>query len=82
MSLIFPNQKGYQTAYSQLAYASKQEPDPFKGEIPDAKVFLAKRLEILATELSGKVPVSDWNLFCLALYDIKIISVLEALSND
>ncbi|XP_022090609.1 exportin-2-like [Acanthaster planci] len=40
---------GYQTAYSQLAFAGKHETDPFKGAVPDAKIYLAQRLKNVCT---------------------------------
>ncbi|XP_078362373.1 exportin-2-like isoform X2 [Oculina patagonica] len=46
---------GYQTAYSQLAFAGKKERDPFSGTIPDAKVFLAQSLQKLSAAHPGKI---------------------------
>ena len=46
---------GYQTAYSQLAFAGKKERDPFSGTIPDAKVYLAQSLQKLSLSEPGKV---------------------------
>lgn len=46
---------GYQTAYSQLAFAGKKERDPFSGMIPDAKVFLAQSLQKLSSRHPGKI---------------------------
>lgn len=46
---------GYQTAYSQLAFAGKKERDPFSGTIPDAKVYLAQSLQKLSSSEPGKV---------------------------
>ena len=46
---------GYQTAYSQLAYAGKKERDPFSGTIPDAKIYLAQSLHKLSSANPGKV---------------------------
>ncbi|XP_038057672.1 exportin-2-like [Patiria miniata] len=40
---------GYQTAYSQLAFAGKHETDPFRGAVPDAKIFLAQGLKSVCT---------------------------------
>ncbi|XP_033645162.1 exportin-2-like isoform X2 [Asterias rubens] len=40
---------GYQTAYSQLAFAGKHETDPFRGAVPDAKIFLAQGLKKICT---------------------------------
>ncbi|PVD23451.1 hypothetical protein C0Q70_16723 [Pomacea canaliculata] len=47
---------GYQTAYSQLAFASKKERDPLGCEISDPKLNLAKHLGKLATGHPGKIP--------------------------
>lgn len=49
---------GYQTAYSQLAYAARPEPDPFNGEIPNSKIFLAKKLEIASKGLASRLSLS------------------------
>jgi exportin-2 (importin alpha re-exporter) len=49
--------QGYQTAYSQLAYAARPEPDPFNGEIPNTKIFLAKKLEIASKGLASRLSV-------------------------
>lgn len=46
---------GYQTAYSQLAFAGKKERDPFFGVIPDAKIFLAQSLQKLSTAHPGMI---------------------------
>ena len=46
---------GYQTAYSQLAFAGKKERDPLGSDIPDPKLNLAKQLGKLATGHPGKV---------------------------
>jgi len=46
---------GYQTAYSQLAFAGKKERDPFFGAVPDAKLFLAQSLQTLSTAHPGKI---------------------------
>ena len=45
---------GYQTAYSQLAFAGKKEADPCK-DIPDAKLYLAKSLQTFNQAHPGKV---------------------------
>lgn len=47
--------EGYQTAYSQLAFAGKHETDPFKGAIPDAKMYLARSLQKLSTAQPGQI---------------------------
>uniref|UniRef100_H2YJL6 Exportin-2 n=1 Tax=Ciona savignyi TaxID=51511 RepID=H2YJL6_CIOSA len=44
---------GYQTAYSQLAFAGKREHDPVKVENP--KLFLAQQLSSLSKQMPGKV---------------------------
>lgn len=46
---------GYQTAYSQLAFAGKKERDPFSGTIPDAKLYLAQSLQKLSSSQPGKI---------------------------
>merc|ERR1712083_991645 len=46
---------GYQTAYSQLIFAGKPEHDPVAG-VGDPKVFLAKSLGALSTQMPGKLP--------------------------
>merc|ERR1712211_76729 len=43
---------GYQTAYSQLIFAGKPEHDPVAG-VGDPKVFLAKSLGALSTQMPG-----------------------------
>nr|CAB3233957.1 exportin-2 [Phallusia mammillata] len=45
---------GYQTAYSQLAFAGKREHDPVSVENP--KAYLAQSLGSLAKHFPGKVP--------------------------
>uniref|UniRef100_A0A0B7B1D2 Exportin-2 n=2 Tax=Arion vulgaris TaxID=1028688 RepID=A0A0B7B1D2_9EUPU len=44
---------GYQTSYSQLAYAGKQEHDPLTGLAEDPKINLAKHLEKMAIRRPG-----------------------------
>lgn len=46
---------GYQTAYSQLAFAGKKERDPFSETVPDAKIFLAQSLQKLSSDNPGKI---------------------------
>ena len=48
---------GYQATYSQLAFASKKDSDPFKGEIIDTKIFLAQNLCKFSHEVKDKVNV-------------------------
>jgi len=45
---------GYQTAFSQLAFGSKKETDPF-SEVMYPKEFLAKQLYHLSVSIPGKV---------------------------
>jgi exportin-2 (importin alpha re-exporter) len=45
----------YSGGFNQLHSASKREPDPFKGEIPNAKACLAKSLEALSNSVPNKV---------------------------
>lgn len=47
---------GYQTAYSQLAFAGSKEHDPLES-IPDAKLYLAKQLGKLSAAHPGKVKI-------------------------
>ncbi|XP_047141486.1 exportin-2 isoform X1 [Hydra vulgaris] len=47
---------GYQTAFSQLAFANKKDQDPFQ-EIPDPKEYLAKQLYRLSHSQPGKISV-------------------------
>ncbi|XP_071836903.1 exportin-2-like isoform X2 [Apostichopus japonicus] len=47
--------EGYQTAYSKLAFAGKHETDPFKGAVPDAKVYLAQSLQKLSASQPGQI---------------------------
>lgn len=47
---------GYQTAYSQLAFAGKKDHDPLGADIPDPKLNLAKHLGKLATGHPGRLP--------------------------
>ena len=52
---VFSFHAGYQTAYSQLAFAGKKDRDPLGSDVPDPKVNLAKQLGKLATGHPGKV---------------------------
>ncbi|XP_074596688.1 chromosome segregation 1 [Brevipalpus obovatus] len=47
---------GYQASYAKLVFASKQEPDPFEGSIPDAKIYLAQKLKDLSDRFPGRIP--------------------------
>lgn len=46
---------GYQTAYSQLAFASKKERDPFAETVPNVRTHLAISLQKLSASHPGKV---------------------------
>ncbi|KAK3727815.1 hypothetical protein QZH41_008254 [Actinostola sp. cb2023] len=46
---------GYQTAYSKLIFAGKNENDPFVGGIPNAKLYLVQSLVTLSQAHPGKV---------------------------
>ena len=46
---------GYQTAYSQLAFAGKKEGDFLTETVPQLKMGLAKNLEKMSTANPGKV---------------------------
>ncbi len=54
LSLIL--KKGYQGSFNQLYSTTKADPDPFKGEIPNAKFYLAKSLENLSVANPSRVP--------------------------
>lgn len=54
---------GYQTVYSQLAFAGKKENDPLAKSVPDAKVYLAKQLAKLSAANPGKVGILFVSLF-------------------
>lgn len=43
---------GYQSTFNQLFSASRKEADPFKGQVPDAKAYLAKQLEAASSTMS------------------------------
>ncbi|KAK6166863.1 hypothetical protein SNE40_023474 [Patella caerulea] len=47
---------GYQTAYSQLAFAGKKSHDPLGNAVPDAKMYLVQQLDVLAKANPGKIP--------------------------
>ena len=51
---------GYQSTFNQLFSASRKEADPFNGQVPDAKAYLAKQLEAASSTMSFSV---SWNLF-------------------
>ncbi|KAK0052093.1 exportin-2 [Biomphalaria pfeifferi] len=46
---------GYQTAYSQLAFAGKHDHDPLAGFVDDPKVNLAKHLEKMSVRRPGMI---------------------------
>lgn len=46
---------GYQTAYSQLAFASKKEADPFEETVPNVRTHLAAALQNLSAAHPGKI---------------------------
>ena len=46
---------GYQTAYSQLAFAGKKESDFLTETVPQLKMGLAKGLEKMSASHPGKV---------------------------
>ncbi len=46
----------YQGGYNQLQSASKRDTDPFRGEIPNAKTYLAKSIESLSVSIPNKIP--------------------------
>lgn len=45
----------YSGSFNQLFSASRKEPDPFNGEIPNAKFYLAKNLEALSASVPNRV---------------------------
>ena len=50
---------GYQGGYNQLQSASRKESDPFRGEVANAKAYLAKSLESLSASIPNKVKNND-----------------------
>uniref|UniRef100_A0A2C9K086 Exportin-2 n=1 Tax=Biomphalaria glabrata TaxID=6526 RepID=A0A2C9K086_BIOGL len=50
---------GYQTAYSQLAFAGKHDHDPLAGFVDDPKVNLAKHLEKMSVRRPGMVSLKS-----------------------
>lgn len=46
---------GYQSTFNQLFSASRKEPDPFNGQVPNARAFLAKQLETVQTTMSFSI---------------------------
>ena len=62
-NFVYIMRTGYQTAYSQLAFAGKKEHDPLGSDVPDPKLNLAKHLGKLATGNPGKVRLVQfaWN---------------------
>ncbi|CAB1353828.1 unnamed protein product [Coregonus sp. 'balchen'] len=47
---------GYQTAFSQLAFAGKKEHDPIREVVSNPKILLAQSLHKLSTACPGRVP--------------------------
>ncbi|KTF91104.1 hypothetical protein cypCar_00019513 [Cyprinus carpio] len=47
---------GYQTAFSQLAFAGKKEHDPIGDAVNNPKILLAQSLHKLSTACPGRVP--------------------------
>uniref|UniRef100_A0A8C2DYI6 Exportin-2 n=1 Tax=Cyprinus carpio TaxID=7962 RepID=A0A8C2DYI6_CYPCA len=47
---------GYQTAFSQLAFAGKKEHDPIGDAVNNPKIILAQSLHKLSTACPGRVP--------------------------
>ncbi|MGH0145719.1 UNVERIFIED_CONTAM: hypothetical protein FKN15_024670 [Acipenser sinensis] len=47
---------GYQTAFSQLAFAGKKEHDPIGDSVSNPKILLAQSLHKLSTACPGRVP--------------------------
>ncbi|XP_005941147.1 exportin-2 [Haplochromis burtoni] len=47
---------GYQTAFSQLAFAGKKEHDPIGDAVGNPKILLAQSLHKLSTACPGRVP--------------------------
>uniref|UniRef100_A0A8C7VB56 Exportin-2 n=3 Tax=Oncorhynchus mykiss TaxID=8022 RepID=A0A8C7VB56_ONCMY len=47
---------GYQTAFSQLAFAGKKEHDPIGDVVSNPKILLAQSLHKLSTACPGRVP--------------------------
>lgn len=63
---MFLNLAGYQTAYSQLAFAGKKEHDMLSETVPQLKMGLAKQLEKLGASHPGKVHGFTFVLLLLA----------------
>lgn len=56
---------GYQTAFSQLAFAGKKEHDPVGQIVNNPKIHLAQSLHKLSTACPGRV--SDFNMWLYSL---------------
>jgi len=46
---------GYQSSFNQLFSATRKDPDPFNGQVPDSKLFLAKQLEAVSSTMSFSI---------------------------
>ncbi len=49
---------GYQTAFSQLAFAGKKEHDPIGDAVNNPKILLAQSLHKLSTACPGRVSIT------------------------
>lgn len=47
---------GYQESFNQLLSVKQKDPDPFHGEVPSDRIYLAKRLSVLSSSIPGQVP--------------------------
>lgn len=53
---------GYQESFNQLLSVKQKDPDPFHGEVPNDRIYLAKRLSVLSGSIPGQV-ISCANYF-------------------
>lgn len=54
---------GYQTAFSQLAFAGKKEHDPIGDAVGNPKIHLAQSLHKLSTACPGRVRSHEGTMF-------------------
>lgn len=46
---------GYQSSFNQLFSATRKQSDPFNGQVPDAKAYLAKQLSAVSNNVSFSI---------------------------
>lgn len=68
---------GYQTAFSQLAFAGKKEHDPIGDAVSNPKILLAQSLHKLSTACPGRVSVLSPIIYIL--YSVCIIAYFHFL---